>query len=33
MKTIRLCLFGMMFLALPAIASAESDWWDVNRRI
>ena len=29
MKTIRLCLFGMMFLALPAIASAESDWWDV----
>ena len=29
MKTIRLCLLGMMFLALPAVASAESDWWDV----
>ena len=29
MKTIRLCLFGMLFVALPVVASAESDWWDV----
>jgi hypothetical protein len=29
MKTIRLCLFGLLFCALPAVAHAESDWWDV----
>jgi hypothetical protein len=29
MRRLRACLFGLMFLTLPAVASAESDWWDV----
>jgi hypothetical protein len=29
MKTIRVCLLALTFLALPAIGHAESDWWDV----
>lgn len=28
MKRMRLCLFGLLFLAFPAVAHAESDWWD-----
>jgi hypothetical protein len=29
MRAVRLCVLGLLFVALPAVARAESDWWDV----